>query len=701
MLVALRENERGARAYGVSAVGAKLTAFAISGFFASIAGVVLVQVNGQFTLGLFPPEENLITFTAAVVGGLGSVLGAVLGAIFLKGGQWFLNADWRLLASGIGVLLVLLLLPGGLSGGFYRLRDLGLRSLARGGGSSCPACSPTSPTDATVDAAVPDMTEPAPVPQEEVPTPVSTGGVPRDPDAPATHVGRTLVRTRPRPGSATRSSGSKRSPATDRCGRCSSSSASTRSTSSRACRSPSPRRRSPTTSASASRASPSRSSSRSAPRSRCRSRSPNVADRGNRVRIALLGGLVFSVFSLLVGLSVTIWMVAFMLAGSQIGKAFIEPSHTSLLADYYEVGLRPRVFSFYRAGNAVGALVGGITAGYIAETFSWRVPFFVFAIPTVLLVLAGATLPEPRRGVQEKKLAGANTETSETEEAPPSIAEAWRMCWQIDSLRRIYRVLPFLTPTVAGFAIFSTFLYRDVFGLDDSARGWVLGLVEGPAQLIGLTVGARLGMKYFARDPKLVFGLLSKAVFIVSGAMIVFAWAPVVWLSIAANVVISACLAFVVPGLFAALSLAIPPRPRSTGFSMASVFVLAGTLTIPVVSIIGEEWGMRWGLTVMVPVFLVAGLVMSSAGDLISRDIMQVWTAAAAAAKCCAAPTKAGPSCCSSRASTSATATCRSCSTSTSKSTRAKSSRCSARTVRGSRRCSRRSAASRPRTRAR
>jgi branched-chain amino acid transport system permease protein len=176
VLVALRENERGARAYGVSAVGAKLTAFAISGFFASIAGVVLVQVNGQFTLGLFPPEENLITFTAAVVGGLGSVLGAVLGAIFLKGGQWFLNADWRLLASGIGVLLVLLLLPGGLSGAFYRVRDLGLRSLARRRGIVVPSLLADIATDPTVDAPVPDMTEPAPASQEEVPTPVSTGG---------------------------------------------------------------------------------------------------------------------------------------------------------------------------------------------------------------------------------------------------------------------------------------------------------------------------------------------------------------------------------------------------------------------------------------------------------------------------------------------------------------------------------------------
>ena len=55
-------------------------------------------------------------FTAAVVGGLGSVAGAVIGALFLKGGEWFLQDAWRLFASSIGVLLVLLLLPGGLGG---------------------------------------------------------------------------------------------------------------------------------------------------------------------------------------------------------------------------------------------------------------------------------------------------------------------------------------------------------------------------------------------------------------------------------------------------------------------------------------------------------------------------------------------------------------------------------------------------------
>ncbi|MDD9369203.1 MAG: MFS transporter, partial [Acidimicrobiales bacterium] len=339
-----------------------------------------------------------------------------------------------------------------------------------------------------------------------------------------------------------------------------------------------------------------------------------VADRRNRVRLAMLGGTVFAVFSTLVGLAPNVWLLAAFLAGSNLGKAVIEPSHTSLLSDYFSVELRPRVFSFHRAGNALGALVGGIGAGYIAEAFGWRAPFFFFAVPTAILVLIGGRLREPIRGVQERMKVDLDAESLATEEEPPSLAEAWRMCWQIDSLRRIYRTLPFLTPAVAGFAIFSTFMYRDVFGLDEVARGWVVGLVEGPSQLVGLVVGARLGMKLFARDPKLVFGLLAKANFVVTVAVLAFAWAPNVYVAVAANVVISACLAFTLPGVLAALSIAIPPRARSVGFSMGSVFVLAGMLTLPLVAAVGDSWGMRWGMTVMTPMFLIGGLVIASAG---------------------------------------------------------------------------------------
>jgi len=66
------------------------------------------------------------------VGGLTSLSGAVLGAIYLVGGQWFLPSEWQLLPSAIGVLVVLMVLPGGLGGLVARLRDGWLRKLAKG-----------------------------------------------------------------------------------------------------------------------------------------------------------------------------------------------------------------------------------------------------------------------------------------------------------------------------------------------------------------------------------------------------------------------------------------------------------------------------------------------------------------------------------------------------------------------------------------
>ena len=70
-------------------------------------------------------------FTTAVVGGIGSLLGAVLGSLYLDGGQWFLpGAEWQALASAVGVLLVLMIVPGGMGDLVYRVRDAALRWVA-------------------------------------------------------------------------------------------------------------------------------------------------------------------------------------------------------------------------------------------------------------------------------------------------------------------------------------------------------------------------------------------------------------------------------------------------------------------------------------------------------------------------------------------------------------------------------------------
>jgi branched-chain amino acid transport system permease protein len=131
VLLAVRDNERGAAAYSVPVVRAKLTGFALSGFLAAVAGCLLVHINQSYAEGPFVVTESIGVFTAAVVGGLGSLAGAVLGAVYLNGGTWFLPDRWRLLPSAIGVLAVLLVAPGGLGHLLYRLRDAFLRRLAR------------------------------------------------------------------------------------------------------------------------------------------------------------------------------------------------------------------------------------------------------------------------------------------------------------------------------------------------------------------------------------------------------------------------------------------------------------------------------------------------------------------------------------------------------------------------------------------
>ncbi|MGZ4683301.1 MAG: MFS transporter, partial [Acidimicrobiales bacterium] len=353
-----------------------------------------------------------------------------------------------------------------------------------------------------------------------------------------------------------------------------------------------------------------------------------MADRHKRTRLMLIGAAVACCFSVGTGLAFSVWMLVIVRSGSGIGQATVGPTHNGLLADWFPIGNRPRVFSFHRAANAVGAFVGPITAGALAAWLSWRAPFIVFAIPLALLIVLGLRLVEPSRGIQERKAMGV-TDALLTEEPPPSFAEGWRMVWKIESLRRMFYSLPFLAASLIGFSSLAAILYEQKFGLDEVQRGWVAAAAE-PAQLIGLVIGARIGTKLMIRDPGLVIRFIAIVAFITAGLLAMFAFAPFVWMGVVINMAISAALAIVGPGVYASLSLAIPARARSLGFSMGAIFVIPGLIMLPIVGAIADGVNIEVGMLVMVPVFLVGGLIIATAGNVIDRDIKQVWTMAAA-----------------------------------------------------------------------
>ncbi len=125
-LLAVRDNESSAASIAISPPATKLVGFMISGMIASFGGFLYGGLLVNFSSdigGTFGPAESLSLVVMTVFGGVTSILGAVLGAAWIQGIPRILGSDWGFLTSGIGLLAVLLLLPGGLASLVYTARD--------------------------------------------------------------------------------------------------------------------------------------------------------------------------------------------------------------------------------------------------------------------------------------------------------------------------------------------------------------------------------------------------------------------------------------------------------------------------------------------------------------------------------------------------------------------------------------------------
>lgn len=139
VLIGVRENERAAESYSVNTRRTLLLAFTISGFVTGMAGALFQIQQQSISVILFDPAAGLQVFAMVVVGGLGSIGGAVLGAVYVYGAQYWLPPEWGFLSTGAGMLLVLLLMPGGLGAALGDARDAALRWYARRRGIRVPS----------------------------------------------------------------------------------------------------------------------------------------------------------------------------------------------------------------------------------------------------------------------------------------------------------------------------------------------------------------------------------------------------------------------------------------------------------------------------------------------------------------------------------------------------------------------------------
>jgi MFS family permease len=123
----------------------------------------------------------------------------------------------------------------------------------------------------------------------------------------------------------------------------------------------------------------------------------------------------------LLAITVTLWGAAMVLSGVATGYDFLlaarvglgavtaaaAPAIASLIGDYFPERDRGRIYGYILSGELVGAGFGFLVAGQFAN-LSWRAPFLVLAVPTVLVWWLVRRLPEPERGGAGRISAGAD-----------------------------------------------------------------------------------------------------------------------------------------------------------------------------------------------------------------------------------------------------------------------------------------------------
>lgn len=383
-------------------------------------------------------------------------------------------------------------------------------------------------------------------------------------------------------------------------------------------------------------------------------------DRRNRVRIARNGAALWALFSLGTGLATSVAMLVAMRIGAGAGRAVVNPTHSSLLSDWYEPRARVKVFSVHRQGNSVGQILGPLLGGGLAWAFGWRTPFLLFAIPTAIFVLLSLRLREPVRGGLEHgapatpaaptepdaptdpagSLAHDTPGATEASGAPDAVAAAdaapqpapaalppltvrqsIRALAGVRTIRRIWMAVPFLGIALFGVPNLLSLIYEDVYELDAAQRGLIAAGIE-PLQIVGVFLAMPVVARIAMRRPEFLLRFVA-VVGVVDGLLLVLlAYSPSLVVAIAVHALLAASIGTLAPAFFALVSLVAPPQVRSASFSTMAVFAIPGiAVFLPVIGAVSDSLGIQASMVVMVPVSLAAGLVLSTAARFVSDDV--------------------------------------------------------------------------------
>ena len=302
--------------------------------------------------------------------------------------------------------------------------------------------------------------------------------------------------------------------------------------------------------------------------------------------------------------------------GAGFGQTNRLPSHSSLLADAYDLTARSRVFAIDALGRPVGMLLGPVLAGVVATAAGgpegWRWAFVAIGAGFVVLALVSLSLREPpAEGNEQLAVAGRR-------QAPRQLP----IPAALDQLRRTPTIWWFGGGIAAlGFVVVSapvllSMLLDDAYG-DSTLRRTTLVALSWLGVFVAAPSAGMVGDRVLRHNPAwAMVGIalcLAGYGVLASVALRFEAVVPLIVGIGAANALAAAPLVAVGP----TVALVAPIHSRSSAFALVPIFLLVGGGLVAGVpaGALSDAFGSRTALAIATPVVAAVGAACVAVGS--------------------------------------------------------------------------------------
>jgi len=295
-----------------------------------------------------------------------------------------------------------------------------------------------------------------------------------------------------------------------------------------------------------------------------------LAERRRRLTLISLGTFFWSIATAACGLAQSWAQLLIARVGVGLGEAFGLPGNQSVLSDYFPANKRGFALSILMLAPPVGAFIGFVGGGWIAQEFDWRATFLIAAIPGLLLsIIAFTFISEPKRGQHDP---GAG------DEVPPLSAVLYRM-FVLPSARNL--VIGSALAAMFGFGLnyfFTSLMIRE-FSLGLGEAGLYTGLIASLPAAASVVACGWLGDKLGAKTPA-AYALIPAVMMVIGGPIYALAISRESLGMLLALVSVATFLNFGYLGItFATIQNLMHPRMRATTVALLNVvYGIAGGL---------------------------------------------------------------------------------------------------------------------------